>query len=210
MKNKNSLKSTLSALAAASALLGASASHAAVTYYVDVNTSALVGNTSAPFALDFQLIGGANNSVTISNFNFGGGSATSLTENYTGTASGDLGSTVSLNDATTFVNEFFQGFTPGATLSFTVNVDTNIGSPTPDTFSFAILDSSLMNITTNGLGDSLLVVNIDGTSYGTMTSQTGSGTGAFSGVSVTSVPEPSAALLGLVACGAMFARRRRA
>ncbi|MEO7099200.1 MAG: NF038129 family PEP-CTERM protein [Luteolibacter sp.] len=210
MKYKNPFKSTLTALAAACALLGASSAHAAVTYYVDVNTSSLIGNTSAPFALDFQLIGSASNSVTISNFNFGGGSATSSTENYTGTASGDLNSTVSLNDTTTFFNEFFQGFTPGATLSFTVNVDTNIGSPTPDGFSFAILDSSLTNITTSGLGDSLLVVNVDGTSYGTMTSQTGSGTGAFSGVSITSVPEPSAALLGMMACGAMFVRRRRA
>ncbi|MEO5913171.1 MAG: NF038129 family PEP-CTERM protein [Luteolibacter sp.] len=207
MKNRTFLKSTL---AAACALLAASSARASVTYYVNVNTSALVANISAPFSLDFQLTGSAGNTATVSNFNFGGGSATPGTENTFGGASGSVGSTVVLSDASNFSNEFFQEFTPGSTLSFTINLDSIIGNPTPDAFSFSILDGTLSNITTTGLGDSLLMVNINGTSYGTQTMQTGSGTGAFSGVSLTAVPEPSAALLGVMGCGLAFVRRRRA
>ncbi|MEO5711893.1 MAG: NF038129 family PEP-CTERM protein [Luteolibacter sp.] len=207
MKNKTSL---MPALAAACALLGASSAYAAVSYQVSINTSALAANvTSSPFSLDFQLIGnGGNNSATISNFNFGGGSATSGTENYTGSASGNLGTTISLNNTSGFLNEFFQEFTPGSTLSFTLNLSTNVASPTPDGFTFAILDKDLFNITTDGLGDSLFHVDITGATYGTQTVQTGSGTGAFAGVTTTAVPEPSAALLGGLGVLVLLKRRR--
>ena len=64
-----------------------------------------------------------------------------------------------LSDASIFANEIYQPFAPGSRLSFFVTMTTNVTS-TPDAFSFGILDGNLFNIPTNGLGDSLLLVNI--------------------------------------------------
>jgi len=63
------------------------------------------------FSLDFQLTDGsgtgdANNTVILSDFGFGGGTAVG-NPNLTGGATGDLASTVTLTD-TAFLNDFFQ------------------------------------------------------------------------------------------------------
>jgi hypothetical protein len=78
---------------------------------------------------------------------------------------------------------------------------------TPDLFAFSILDGSLFNIDTTDVAGSMLSFNID--TAGALTVTTSAGTGAYSGVTVTSIPEPSAALLGLLA-GSLVMRRRRA
>jgi hypothetical protein len=179
---------------------------ASIGFHVTINTSSLAGSSSAPFALDFQLNGGnpLGNTATISNFTFGGGSASSLPPATTfGLASGTLASTVTVSDNTlnTF-NEFYQGFTPGFALGFDVLLTTNTNLPTPDLFSVAILDKNLSNITTGGLGDSLLMVNLDSSSPRV---QTSTGIGAYSAVNAF-VPEAdsivllSIALFGLGTC----------
>jgi hypothetical protein len=97
----------------------------------------------------------------VSNFQFGGGSA-SGSANVFGDVTGDLSSSVTLTDTTPF-NEFYQAFIPGAWLSFKVLLSTNfIFGDTPDLFSFAILDGNLMNLATQSFGsDTFLEVNID-------------------------------------------------
>jgi hypothetical protein len=59
---------------------------------------------------------------------------------------------------------------------------------TPDAFVFAILDKTLSNIPTTGLGDSLLLINLNSLSP---SAQTFSGTGAFSGVTVAAIAIPN-------------------
>src|SRR5690349_14032044 len=111
-----------------------------------MSTSPLVGNPAGPFSLDFQLndgsaAGDGNNTAVLSGFFFGSGASLG-SASVAGGASGDLGSSVTLTDSG-FLNEFTQGFTPGATLQFLLNLSTNVDAgDTPDQFSFAILDSS--------------------------------------------------------------------
>jgi hypothetical protein len=132
-------------LALAFLLLGPTAAQADVIYQATLNTTPLIGNAAGPLSLDFQLVGTGNNTVTLSNFQFGGGAADTLgTGPFDGPingASGSLHTSVTLNDGAAFFNEFTQAFTPGSTLSFQVRLTTNVVTPTPDQFSFGILDS---------------------------------------------------------------------
>lgn len=175
-----------------------------IEYYVDINTASLVGNSSGPFSLDFQLndgsgLGDANNTATINNFAFGTGGA-SGTANLSGGTSGALSSSVTLTDTTPF-NEFYQTFNAGTTLSFDVTLTLNSDSgPTPDSFAFAILDNNLNNIPTTGVGDSYLLVNLGPTPSVT----TGFSSSPGVTVSVAAVPEPGSLAwvsLGLMAFG---------
>ena len=211
MKLNRYLQNTFGVIAAAFALISATASQAAIIQ-VSINTAALLSNpasASGPFYLDFQLNGGSallGNTATISNFNFGGGSLTG-TATTSGQVSGSLASTVTLTtDSLNSFNEFFQGFTPGSTLTFDVTHTTNVIVPTPDLFTVSILDSTLANITTDGLANSLVTLNIDSV---LPAPQAFSGTGDFSGVVATAAPEPSRVLLLAVGIGAAALRRRR-
>ena len=152
-------------------------------FQVLVNTSSLIGNAAGPFSLDFQLNGSGPNSVAITGFDFGGGSAAGPAVR-SGGATGDLGSGIMLSDASIFANEIYQPFTPGSRLSFFVTMTTNVTS-TPDAFSFGILDGNLFNIPTNGLGDSLLLVNI------TSSTPTADAIQAFRGLNLPGGPDYS-------------------
>jgi hypothetical protein len=124
---------------------GASHAQADTAFKVSLNTSELsVLHPGASFALDFQLNDGSgsgdgNNTATLSNFLFGGGSASGIPDLFGG-ASGNLSTTVALIDSS-FLNEFTQGFTPGTILSFDVDLTTNLDAgPIPDKFIFAITE----------------------------------------------------------------------
>jgi len=168
------------------------------SFSVVVNTSALIGNSSAPFSLDFQLIGGipSGNTVEVSNFNFGGGQATGAPVATTG-VSGDLTSSVTLttSSAGSFFNEFFQTFTPGSSLRFDVAVSSINVNPKPDAFAFSILGSDLFEIPTTGLGNKLLILELDNATLGLGDVAAFSGVGSFAGVTVAAVPEPASFLL---------------
>jgi len=206
MITKNQFKLAAGLLAGAGVLLGAPAGHATTfNYNVFVNTAGMAGSPAAPFSLDFQLTDGSgtgdgNNTATVSGFNFGGGGPLGGAFGTSG-VSGDLGSSVSLTDSSPFQfpYEFYQGFTPGATLSFNVAITGNTDAgPTPDGFSFAILDNNLANLPTTGIGDSLVEINLGTTPQVTI----GQGTGPQGiSVSVVAAPEPSTnalAALGLI------------
>ena len=216
MKNKTYLASTCAALAATCALFGASNAQASTTYGITFNTSALNSPSLsgfAPFALDFQFNGGeTGNTATISNLNYGVGGSYSFDpapSAFGSYVTGDLstGNIVLGNASATAYsfNEFFQGFTPGNTLSFDVTFGNTTPTPnsTPDAFFFGILDKDQKNIPTTGVGDSLASITIGSN----ISFEFSSGTGTYGAISA--VPEPSTNL-GLLALGvaALNIRRR--
>ena len=180
-------------------------------FTVTVNTTALQGNASAPFQIDFLLTDGSgtndgNNTATVTGFAFGGG-APSGTATTSGGVTGDLASTVTLVD-NSFFNNFQQSFTAGSTLSFNVDLTTLLDAgSTPDAFSFYILDNTGSNIPTSDIAGSLLTANINSA---TPTSTQFVGTGAYARISAvvtsggTTVPEPSTLLLLGSAVGVLF------
>ena len=201
----------LAAAVAASTIIG----HAQLSYQVVVDTHSLVANPAGPFSLDFQLndgsgFGDSNNWATISNFQFGGGSALGSATT-TGNAIGSLSSSVALTDTDPLLNEFYQGFTPGAWLSFKVTLSTNVDSGvTPDVFSFSVLDSNLFNLPTTSFGtDTFLAVNIDSATPTIATYA--SADGSIPAPLATAVPEASTYGLcaGALAFMAVIVRRRR-
>jgi len=199
------LRNTL--LLAAGLFLSASAANAAV-YHVSIDTSTLTATGNGPFSLDFQFNGGdtpGNNTALISNFDFGGGSATG-SATLSGSVTGSLLTSVSFTNTTAF-SEFYQTFTAGGVLQFDVSLTQNLDGITPDSFSVAILDGNLNNIDTTSTFGSLVQVDIN--TAGNLNFNTSNGTGVYSGVTTAAVPEPSSTMLvGLLAGGFLIRRRR--
>jgi len=139
---------------------------ASIIFNVSLDTSPLIGDPAAPFALEFQFndgsgLGDGNNTLVLDNFSFGAGGAAVDPPSNVGGVSGSVGTSVSFVD-NEFFNQFIQPFTPGDLLTFRVSLSTNVDAGgTPDEFSFAILDSSFTEIPTLGGFDSLLVLDVD-------------------------------------------------
>lgn len=140
------------------------AGHAAAIYSVSLATSPLIGHPAGPFSLEFQLndgsgSGDANNTATLSDFDFHGGNVPGSPIR-AGGASGNLLAGVSLTDSS-FFNEFIQGFAPGSSLSFQISLTTNPDpGGTPDEFSFSILDNTSVEIPTLDVTDTLILIDI--------------------------------------------------
>lgn len=185
----------------ACALLVAPLAAEATQISIGLDTSALIGGTTAPYYIEFQFTNGDglnNNSVTIGSFDFGGGSA-SGSPTLGGGVSGSLSSGLIMND-TLFFNYFYEAFIPGNFLSFMATISDNYVDPTPDQFSFAILNNSLIEVPTQGPGNEF--VNVDLKSplvINTFSGISGTDTDPVVGApSVQTVPEPGTLLLMLV------------
>ena len=177
---------------------------------ISLNTTPLIGLTAGPFSIEFQLNDGGgvndgNNSALLSNFIFGGGSAVRVPD-LSGGAGGDAGGLVTLTDSS-FFNQFIQQFAPGTQLGFRLALSTNVDSgAAPDQFTFAILDSSGVELPTLSFSDVFVQIDIDSAnplvqtfrSDMSRTPAAGGGLVDIAAPTATSgVPEPSSvALLG--------------
>ena len=216
MKSHHTLGQGLALLSVAAALLGAAAAHAStLSFYVDLDTSALAGgNPAGPFFLDLQLthVSGPVNTVKLSDFSFTGG-AESGPAFTTGGAAGSIRNTVNLTE-TDFLNELFQGFTADTTnIFFRVDLTTNTPGLIPDGFGVAILDNNLFNLATNAPGSDQLVqadINAGLTLGGIATySSVGPGTGGVT-AKVSRIPDlANTAWLLLAPVGVVAGLRRR-
>jgi hypothetical protein len=167
----------------------------------------------ASFAVDFQLNDGSgggdgNNTATLSNFLFGGGSAGGAPALFGG-ASGSLASGIAIID-NAFLNEFLQGFTPGASLSFRVNLTTAVDAgPTPDQFSFSLTETGAAP----SFFDTLIKVDINSATPAIQTfSASGNNvtiTPLVQIVQTQPVPEPITVLLLLTGMIVLAAARRK-
>lgn len=204
--------STLASLAGmALTLLAPSAAHADYAFHVSLDTSNLSDTDfSAPYSLDFQLIGTQGNVVNITNVLFGTGGSASGSSNLSGDVSGSLSSGVTLNSATSFFNNFNEQFSPGSLLQFDVQTTTNFAGGTPDGFSFALLDNTLTELPTSGPASQLFQVDIDGATP-TITSYYSYWSGTSVTITPAAIPEPvfvqMSVLLALGGAG-MWKRRR--
>lgn len=180
----------------------------AASFTVSLDTSALAG--LGDFALDLQLIDGdgvANTTLVLRDFTFGAGSPSGLPA-LAGGASGSLSTGLTLRD-TAFLNRAAQGFTPGATLAFLLEVSGSSNPLSPDYFTMALLGPDEVEVPTLGFVEELLshalVAGEAPLSFGTDLDRTNLNVPA---PTVTAVPEPATALLVLTGAALIGVRRR--
>jgi hypothetical protein len=113
------------------------------SFQVTVNTSALGAGDSEIFLI---LTGTGSNTVSIGDISLGGGAAGAVdTLSAAGSgalASNNIGTGISLDDTTDFLNVFGQFFQAGSDLSFLVDLTTNVVPLQPDQLGLVILDPS--------------------------------------------------------------------
>jgi PEP-CTERM motif len=192
-------------------LLAAAATARADSFDVSLNTTSLSG----PQILAFGFTDGdgvADNNVTLSGFGFGGGNAVGSPD-YEGTTgvSGDLGSTINMNDPV-FTALFTQQFDPGSSISFLLNITNNFAGVTPDAFAMYVCDTSLNCYSDDTNTQAMLVLDLTGTplSPSSFTLNGASAQGLPAPVvtvasGTSTVPEPSSLLLLLGGVVALIA-----
>src|ERR1039457_3950176 len=120
--------------------------NASIVDTVRLVTGPLVGHHAGPFAFEFQFndgsgIGDGNNTAILSDSIFDTGGPVGFPSTF-GNVTSDLKSCITMINSF-FFNEFIQFFTPGATLSFQMNLSGTVNrGGVPDESSFSILDSS--------------------------------------------------------------------
>jgi hypothetical protein len=127
---------------------------------VTLNTSSLSGTQ----ILAFGFVDGdasVNNSVTLSGFTFGGGSAVGPAD-YLGTTgvSGDLAGSVRLDDSS-FTALFSETFNPGTSLSFLLDTTNSFAGTAPDALAMYVCDLSF-NCYSDDPTTALLVLSLTG------------------------------------------------
>lgn len=186
------------------------ASAGPIGYNVGVNTSAIAGQ--AGFVDFTYLAGGAAapaSTATISSFSRLGGSLGAVT--LTGNVTGILPGTLTLGNAGGF-NDIFQAVTFGTQYSFQAFLNTpapnasNVG--TRLSFSLYAADGVTPLLTVDP-GGAALDIDVNNAGLGTITTFASSGAGGAPVVTVSTIPEPGAAILLLSGLGAIFFRSRR-
>jgi PEP-CTERM motif len=200
---------------------------AQVYYTVTIDTSQIVGASGyAEFSLsDGTVVDSTGpstaNSVTLSNFNFNGGSAGSILPPNIGNASGNMNSSILLADGDPGgVADLAQGYTNGSSLSFDVAM-TEVPQPgTADEFLIRLLDGSVnyYNTTDPSGNNAFLRVDITSSTLGISNIFTYAGSGVnipaptvtIHAAPVNGTPEPGTwAMLAASSAAGVFALRRR-
>lgn len=188
-----------------------------------MDTTPLQSSAAGPFTLDFQFTDGSgagdgNNTVTLSDFSFGGGSIDTTPSSSTGGVNVTTGPfAISLTD-TSFYNDLQFGLTPGSSLGFTLDETANPDAGAPDTFTFAIFDGSGSEITTtnpNGF-DSFIEADLPTNTSTTVTTLSPSAPGASVALNApvrsagSPTPEPTALVPMAALALALFCKRKLA
>jgi hypothetical protein len=193
------------------------------SFDVSLNTSALSGTTQT-LAFGLNDSDGSTNTISLTGFDFGGGSASSGTEDCTlggflsgAGCSGDLTSGVTLTDATTDEVFFDQQFTVGSALSFELTTTNAFAGGIPDGFAMYLCNATLTSCySDDSVSGAMLILGLGGTPLSSssftlngasaqdlpapvVTTATGTG---------STMPEPSSSLLLSVAMLALIACSR--
>ena len=178
---------------------------------VSLDTSGLSGIFELGFVLiDGSGTGDANNTVTLNNFGFGGGSAGAVDPvNTTGGASGDFASGVTIVDSE-FFNFLAQAFTAGTGLTFDFGLTTNVDAGgTPDQFSLALFQSDGTPIPSSDQSGALLVVNLDSAQPGFSVFATELTPAPIVTLAASAAEPSTVSLLAFALTGALWSVRRR-
>jgi hypothetical protein len=188
------------------------------SFNVSLNTSSLSGTQILVFGL-VSGGGGVDNTVTLSNFAFSGGSIVPP-PNYLGTSgvSGDLGTSISMDDSGSNSTVLFaEEFDPGSSLSFLLTTTNNAAGLTPDSFAMYVCDTGFNCYSDDTNTGAMLILNLTGGTLtpGSFTLNAASAQNLPAPVvtsGATPVPEPSGLLLfavGIFGLGAYYSRTNR-
>lgn len=214
------VKETLRAIALALTVLPLAAQPVSgASFTISLDTSPLSGTDILAFGL-FDGDGVTNNIVTLTDFDFGGGSATPGTADCTTLGDpgsgclGDLDTSVTLEDLTPTAF-FFQEFGPGSMLSFTLTTTNNFAGSAPDGFAMYLCDNATFASCYSDDANTfaMLVLGLTGgplspTSF-TLTGAAVQGLDAPVVTALASVPEPSTLILVATGVAGLTLRRRK-
>jgi len=209
------------AILSTAVLLASAASSQANTdllFPVTLQVGAIEMNGNGEFSLDVQLAPGTNavtNTVTLSNFQFIGGSLDpSNVNNFSiGGVSGSMSSTLVLTNSSDIDNEFAEAFTSGVTqIKFNVDQTTNseTGINAKDEEFNVFLDDNTGNPipTTDPTSQNTLIASVimEGESIPDLSIHSATNPGSDAGE--VTVPEPGSAVMLLCGALGLCARRR--
>jgi hypothetical protein len=181
---------------------------------VFVDTSSLSGIQTIGFGLTNS--DGNTNALSLSDFDFGGGSAVSGSEDCTfggllsgAGCSGDLTSGVTLDDVDVAAL-FTQQFEAGSLLSFVLTSTNNYAGPVPDQFAMYLCDATISTCySDDGSGALLLLDLVGGPLSPTSFVRVGASGEGLDPPTVTAVPVPEPGTLLMLFMGLSAAVRVR-
>ena len=202
----------LRVLALSIGVLGVATSVHASSFLVTVDTSPLSGIQTLGFGLTNS--DGSANTVSLSAFDFGGGSAVSGSVDctfggvFSGLGcSGDLTSGVTLDDVD-FVALFTQQFEAGSMLSFRLTSTNNSTGLVPDQFALYLCDATISCYSDDASGALLLLDLVGGTLSPSSFVRFGASAEGLDAPTVTEVPVPEPGTLLLLFAGGVSAAVR--
>jgi hypothetical protein len=190
------------------------------SFLVTLNTSPLSGPQTIAFGL--TNFNAASNTVALSSFSFGGGSAAAGSEDctlggmFSGVGcSGNLGGGVTLEDLDPTVAFFTQKFNPGTSLAFVLTTTNSFAPGVPDQFAMSVCDAGLSTCYSDDATGAMLLLDLKG---GSLSASSFVRIGASlqrldppivsAGSPTSQVPEPSTLLLLAAGITAVVVRGR--